>query len=439
MTDVLNTYVQQLHKEHNQAVEAQRAVLDKAVAERRELSGEERQIIERTDADMDRLSTEIDQWLKRNKAQRERDEALGNLAAVATPDQRAAAKNADEDVERALDDFFRGRSSGNATGERGRPAFELDLTPALRAMTMHRQGAGPDELRALSIVTAAAGGTLVPTTFSTTLLMAMETITGPIEAGAEILNTTSGESFVYFTEATAGTAAVVGEGSVVAGSDPTFGRLSLGAYKYGELITVSNELIADSGIDIVSYVARQAGKALGRVTNTAFTTGAGTNAPQGFVVGGGNGGTVQTGSTGVPAYTDLVNLVYNVSDEAYAGSGAVFMTKFSNLAAIRKIQDGNGNYIWQTSLAAGQPSTLLGYRVVTNPNMRAWATAAGTGNIAFGDFAEGYVIRRVNGVRIDASSDYAFNTDQMTYRATLRVDAKVKQSGAIRVMHEPTT
>lgn len=439
MTDVLNTYVQTLHAEHNKALHEQRAVTARAVDEKRELTAEERVVVERTDQAMDRLSTEIDQWLERSRKQRESDEALGKLAEVARPDQRASDARVEESEERALESFLRGRGRGNATDERGRPAFEIDLKPAIRALHAHRAGYDRDEYRALSIVTAAAGGTLVPTSFSTTLLMAMETITGPIEAGAEILDTANGESFVYFTEATAGTAAVVGEGSALAGSDPTFGRVSLGAYKYAELVTVSNELISDSGIDIVSYVARTAGKALGRVTNTAFTTGSGSNAPQGFVVGAGNGGTAQTVATGVPSYDNLVDLIYNVGDEAYAGSSARFMTRFANLAALRKVKDTAGNYIWEPSLAAGQPSTLLGYGIVTNPNMRAWATAAGTGTIAFGDFFEGYVIRRVGAVRFESSADYAFNTDQMTYRAVMRVDGKVKQAGAIRALREPTT
>jgi HK97 family phage major capsid protein len=437
MADNINTYVQTLYNESRHALEEQRALLDKITAERRLPSAEEQAFIERTDKAMDDADAEIDRWLKRSERDRVRENARGELDAVLSKEQRQDSKKADSAEERSLEDFLRGRSAGDV--QEGRRGFTVDLVPAARALTLARQGAGRDEFRALSIVTAAAGGTLVPTQFSTILLQAFETLGGPIECGCEVLETTNGDSFVYFTEATAGTAAIVGEGSALAANDPTFGRVTLGAYKYAELIQISNELITDVQFDLLGYVAKQAGKALARITNTGFTTGSGTNAPQGFVVGGGNGGTAQTSATGVPSYDNLIDLVYNVSDEGYLNSNTKIVTKFSNIGALRKIKDTTNQPIWQPGMQAGQPSQLLGFTLKTNPSMRSWATAAGTGTIAVGDFGEGYVVRRVGQVRFERSDDYAFNTDQVTFRAVMRVDGKVKQAGAIRALREPTT
>ena len=62
---------------------------------------------------------------------------------------------------------------------------------------------------------------------------------GPVQAGAEILTTQSGENFTYFKEATAGTAAAVGEGTALAGSDPTFGQVTLSAWYQCNLIKMA--------------------------------------------------------------------------------------------------------------------------------------------------------------------------------------------------------
>lgn len=434
--------IDHLTAERNRALGEQRAVIEGAVKAKREMTGEERAVVERTDAAIDKIDGEVAEWRTRIEREEAAQKADEGIRSVLTREQRERAERSQNTQDAYIEKFLRGELRGEVgdpkMGARGR-GIEVDLIPTMRAMTLARQGGGSTEYRVLSVVTAAAGGTLVPTLFANRLLQAMETIAGPIKAGCEILTTAGGESFVYGTEATAGTAAIVGEGSALAGSDPTFGRVTLGSYKFAELIGVNNELISDSGIDIIDYVGRTSGKALARVANTNYTTGSGSNAPQGFVVGGGNGGTTQASATGVPSYSDLVNLIYNVSDEAYAGENSVFMTTFANIKDIRKIKDGAGIYIWEPSLAAGQPSTLLGYKLVTNPAMRAWATAAGSGGIAFGDFGEGFVVRNVGQVRFERSDDYAFNLDQVTFRAVLRTDSKVKFAGAIRVTREPTT
>lgn len=424
-------YLDHLLAERDRAVGEERSIIDAAMEGSREPSAEERATLGRIDEAIARFDTEIAARKARLVSDREADEArsLNDQINVLRPDVAHVAEQRNAAEVNALDAFLRGDTR----------SIEIDLRPAANELAMIRAGA---DYRALGRDTAAAGGTLIPTTFARTLIMAMETIGGPVEAGSEILTTSSGENFTYFKEATAGTAAAVGEGTALAGSDPTFGQVTLSAWKFGELVAVSNELISDSGIDIIGYVAQTAGKALGRVTNTAFTTGTGTNAPQGFVTGsllGGTGVISQTTATGVPSYSDIVDLLYSVSDEAYAGSRSVFMTKFANLAALRKVKDGAGNYIWTPSLAAGQPSTLLGYNIVTNPAMHAWSTAASQRTMAFGDFNEGYVIRRVGTVRFERSDDLYFDKDQVAFRAVIRTDAKTKVSGAVKVMQAPTT
>jgi HK97 family phage major capsid protein len=65
---------------------------------------------------------------------------------------------------------------------------------------------------------------------------------------------------------------------------------------------------------------------------------------------------------------------------------------------IRKMKDGQGNFIWQPATVAGQPETLLGYPVELDEEMP--NIAAGTLPIAFGDFAQAYIIVEKPGLRL---------------------------------------
>jgi HK97 family phage major capsid protein len=105
----------------------------------------------------------------------------------------------------------------------------------------------------------------------------------------------------------------------------------------------------------------------------------------------------------------------------------------TSAAVIRKIRDGTGgsglgNFLWQPGLVAGAPDTILGRPVVTDPNMP--VMAANAYSIAFGDFSEFFTIRDVNAVRFERSDDFAFSSDLVTFRATLRTDSKQVVNGA---------
>jgi HK97 family phage major capsid protein len=91
----------------------------------------------------------------------------------------------------------------------------------------------------------------------------------------------------------------------------------------------------------------------------------------------------------------------------------------TGIAAARKMKDGAGNYIWSDSAIPGQPATLLGYSVYENPAVAAVAT--GAKSVLFGHLPS-FKVRVAGGIRVDQSSDYAFNTDVVTYRGIIRLD-----------------
>jgi HK97 family phage major capsid protein len=107
------------------------------------------------------------------------------------------------------------------------------------------------------------------------------------------------------------------------------------------------------------------------------------------------------------------------------------MMKDATLANVRKLKDTTNQYLWQPSIQAGVPDTLLGKPVYTDPNVAAVALSAKS--VIFGDFSS-YFVRLAGGVRWEVSNDFAFNTDLVTYKAVLRGDGILAdQSGALKL------
>ena len=236
---------------------------------------------------------------------------------------------------------------------------------------------------------------------------------GPMLQTSEVFNTTSGENLVIPTATAISASTATAAGSAVTESNPTFASITLGATKFGALVSIANELVADAGFDITAYIAQQLGTSLGIAMNTELTTGtAGLATSAGSVVTGG------TGVSGVATYENLIDLVYGIADGARVLPGLGFQMSKSGIAAARKLKDGAGNYIWLDNAVNGQPAQLLGYPVYENPAVA--ATGTGNKSVLFGHLPS-YKVRVAGGIRIDQSSDYAFNTDVTTFRGVVRV------------------
>lgn len=308
--------------------------------------------------------------------------------------------------------------------------IEFNLRGAAMERQLVRQGASPEEIRnALSWDTGSIASA-VPTTMSRTLYEYMEASIAGFRVGATQINTASGEN-IDFPKLNAHAIAtqVAGQGTALAGTDPTFLKLTLGAEKYGQLVVVANEVLSDAVFDVGGFLARDIGRALGRKIDTDLVLGTGgiTGGMLSSSITGANG-TVATGGTVSNlylAYPALVNTVYGVNDE-YRQRGAWLMND-STAAAIRQMRDGGagtiGAVLWEPSLTNGlvngQPDRLLGYPVFTDPNVAALASNARIA--AFGDFSS-YYLRTVGNVSIDSSTERYFDTDQTGFRGKWRVD-----------------
>lgn len=282
------------------------------------------------------------------------------------------------------------------------------------------------ERRDLVEGTNSAGGYTVPTSFVNRLYEHLIVNSAIRQTRATVINTDSGEALQVPKTTAHGSGALVSEGGAIGEGDPTFGQVTLNAYKYGVLAQVSSELITDTGVDLVGYLARQGGQAIGNASGAHFITGDGSSKPQGVT-------TVSTlGKTAASAtavtFDELIDLFFSVISPYRAN--AEWMFKDSTLGAIRKLKDSDGQYLWQPALTGGEPSTILDKPYVTDPNMPAMTT--GLKSVLFGDFST-YMIRDVNGVRVERSDDYAFANDLVTFRFLLRTDGDlIDTTGAVK-------
>jgi HK97 family phage major capsid protein len=391
----MKQFIEQQMAQRATAWEAAKKILDVATAEKRDLSAEETQTYERISKELDERTATIEK-LRADEARELRlDAATREIADQVRPvaDAPRAERN-DNDVIRSM-----------AKGEIRSHMFEKR-----------------------DVVKTSAGAP-VPTSFYDQVIMLARTV-GPMLQTSTVLNTASGENLQIPSLAQYSTAAIVGEGTAIAESDPVFNSfITLGAYKFSFLVQLSRELVEDSGVDILRFLADQTGNELGVRVNASLTTGSGTNQPKGIVVASALGVTGGTAVSGAFTADNLIDLVYSVDTAGRRLAGAGFQMNAKSIGAMRKLKDTAGNFVFQPALSADANDLLLGYPVFENPAMADTATSAKS--VIFGHLPS-YFVRSVGGIKLDRSDDFAFSTDLITFRATMRVDGNLPQTSHVK-------
>ena len=383
----------------------------------RERSEEEKTVIARMDARIDEIDAavvEMDTRYRRELEAGQLREAQSSLFGEARVEKKEQNDN----------DRIRAWLNGEHRGD-----FEVNIEGARREREALRRGASPDELRVMNYQTT-SGSLVVPTMLSRTLYEYLEAGIAGFRIGASVVNTQTGEPIQFPTVgAHAIAAGSIPQGTAIAGTDPTFSRVQLDSYKYGQLVAVSSELVSDSAFDISAWLARDIGRGLARLIDTDLIVGVGTANPKGMTVLAGAGTTTPTttgGSLITPTYEKLVDCVYSVND-AYRAEGAAWLMKDASAGILRKLRDGAGGTVgavlWEPSLTNGiqgaQPDGLLGYPVFTDPNC---ATSGSNAKfLTFGNFSE-YVIRTVGSPVIEKDASVYFASDQIAFRGKWRAD-----------------
>ena len=286
----------------------------------------------------------------------------------------------------------------------------------------------PSVLNALQEGTDSEGGYLVPDEFERTLVEALEE-ENVFRTLAHVIKTSSGDRKIPVV-ASKGTASWVDEEGAYTESDDAFSQVSIGAYKLGTMIKVSEELLADSVFDLEAYISKEFARRIGAREEESFFNGDGKGKPLGILAAkdGAEVGVTAASATAITA-DEVIDLFYSLKTPYR--KNAVWVLNDATVKQIRKLKDSTGQYLWQPSLVAGTPDTILGRPVKTSAFMP--TAAAGAKTIAFGDFKYYWIADRQGRTFKKLSELYAAN-GQVGFMGTQRVDGKLILPEAIKVL-----
>jgi len=399
LSDFLSKQIESRQRAWNEAKE----LLDAAGNESRDLTAEEREKYDRINADLDERAVLIKNVMDAEARESEIAASLRGMEDIARPvESRTAPANTDADIIREI-----------LSGERRGHTFAVESRDLLKSTS----------------------NAPVPTTFSN-LVIDQARLVGPMldPSVVTVLTTTSGEDLVLPSLATFSTAAIKGEAVAIDESDPSFGKTTLKAYKYSFLVELSSEFLTDSNIDVLGFVARQAGNEFGVRINNNLTTGTGTVQPKGIVDAstlGKTGGTAVAGVKAVGGFDgdDLIDLIYSLDGAARRLPGFGVMASGSTIGAMRKLKTSDGSYIFTPTLDASTPDRILGFDLIENPAMGSVGSASRS--VIAGHFPS-YYVRSVGGLQVARSDDFKFDVDTTVLRFTWRVDGNLPQASHVK-------
>lgn len=330
-----------------------------------------------------------------------------------------------------------------------RPALAVAAeveAPHQKAFEAYLRSGDDDALRGLELeekaisTIAGDGGYLVDPETSASISSVLSS-TASLRSVASVVqvNATSFDVLIDHSEAGAGWGSE--SGGVAETATPALDRIAIPLYELNAMPKASQRLLDDSAFDVDAWLAARIAAKFARAEAEAFINGSGTDQPRGLMTyptvandswSWGNLGTIVTGADGDFAAQDggeaLIDLVYAVSAE-YRANGT-FVMNSRTAAAVRKLKDGDGRFLWSDGFGAAEPARLLGYPVLIAEDMPDIAT--GVAAIAFGDFGAGYTIAERPDLRV--LRDPFSAKPHVLFYATKRVGGGVSDFAAIKLL-----
>ena len=278
-------------------------------------------------------------------------------------------------------------------------------------------------------ITPSTTGAPVPTNFYSEIVKVARLV-NPLLEYATVINTASGENLQIPSQSAFSTATIVGAGSSIGTSEPTFNTFTtLGSYKFSALSQLARELVLDAGVDVIGFLAEQFGNSFGYAIGDKIINGTGTVEPTGFLPVAGTGVTGSTGVSGAFSADNVIDLVYSLDGSLRQKPTFAMLANSTSIAALRKLKDSYGQYLFDIGTGLDKRDLVLGVPVIETPSMPSPAT--GANSLAVGDMKALY-IRNAGGLQVDRSDDYAFGNDLATWRATWRLDSALVQKANIK-------
>jgi HK97 family phage major capsid protein len=286
-----------------------------------------------------------------------------------------------------------------------------------------------------------SGAGIVPIDFYDNLISYLVEVSGIMQTGPTVLHTAGGEP-IQMPIVAQHTGQLTGsnvyanlsaqQAQPFQSADPVFSQKLLSSNKFGILVQVPRELLDDSGVNLLGYLATSAGRSIGNVVGNALVNGGSgvtgpllSSVPVSVTGVSGVSGTAASANgviEGGPRYQDLVNLQYSVIAPYRQSRSCYWLAADQSLGTLRLLTDNVGRPIWEPSTVLGTPDLLLGKPIIADPFMA--AIGVGTTSVVFGDFSQ-FAIRLIGDMRFERSDDFAFNTDLVSFRAVLRMDANL--------------
>lgn len=408
--------IQTLREQRANIWEQMKEIMDRAERENRDLTAEEAATYDRLETDLDAKGDEI----TRAEAHAERAKAFGQVdrTGVVPP-----ADQSGDEPEKGYSEAFARYMRAGITG--------LDYED----QKILNSGFVKDDAikNAAGVGTGAAGGYTVPPAFRQKIVEQLKFM-AVMRQLAEVITTETGADLPWPTvDDTANEGAILGENTQDTEQDVVYGQNSVGAYMYtSKIVRASLQLLNDGVFDFEGWLARTLAARIARVQNRHFTVGTGTGQPDGVVTSAPVG--VTAAAVAAITYDELVDLT-EALDAAYLESGnAGFMFAQATRKAFRKLKDGQNRPLWEPSLTAGAPDTLMGYPYRLNNYMSAPAAAAKS--VLFGDIREGYLIRDVSDFALLRLSERYADYLQVGFLGFQRSDGTLQNGSAVRTLQQ---
>lgn len=395
--------IKKLHNEINKTFEALKEHNDKAIAEAETRGGE---ATAETRATVDKLNETITDLQSKIK----------DLEVRAARPVIETADGKEKDPEAELRAAVYDKYLRYGVGESSSHAWE------------------PEERRALSSLSDADGGFLVPGDTEAGIIMAAYDL-AEMRPYCDVGQT--GRDVVQLGALSKPSVAWGRTNIAVSAQTLTAGAERIQIFPLKALILIHNDTLEDTDANIVGEITGACGLACAEAEDDAFAIGAGDDSPQG-VLGDATVITQKVSSGVAAALSDathngidaLIGCMYTPK-KVYRRNG-VWMMNGTTESVVRKLKDGDGQYLWQPSVQAGKPNTLLG-RPVINPEGMA-DIAANSLPIAFGDLKSGYKVRDRKGVTIQRLIERYAEYDQTGFIVKKRVGGKVTLPEAFAVI-----
>lgn len=369
-------------------------ILDHAESQDRDLNGEEQAQYDAMNSDIESIGNRIKRIENQSKLQSEMEQVTSSSVKPVINQEQPESK-----LGKAYAKRFYDAMRMNPAGAESTPVYN-----------------------ALEKGTDIEGGFIVPEEFETRLITVLQDF-NEIRQYCNVITTGSDRNIPV--ENSLGTASWLEEEEQYTESDAVFGRVIIKDHKLGTIIKVSEELLQDSMFDLPSYLTTNFGKRFGLAEESAFVNGDGSGKPTG-IVGGSSAGVTAAAQAAITT-DELIDLQHSLSRPYRAN--AIWLMNDSTAKLVRKLKDGDGQYLWQPGLQAGQPDVLFGRPVICSTAMPAATT--GNKSVVFGDMSNYTIADRLGTTLQRLNELYAAN-GQVGFKAYKRTDGKVTLAEGIK-------